>query len=79
MFLPLEQDICDMRIFTYGYNAEFMKAGGRSYTSILDFAKNLLYDMKFFIDDAAADLSIGKVSPRLSRTHWVIIADENGT
>lgn len=62
MFLPLEQDICNMRIFTYGYNAEVMKAGGRSSTSILDFAKNLLYDMRFFIDDAEADLRIGKVS-----------------
>lgn len=61
-FLPLEQDICNMRIFTYGYNAEFMKAGGRSSTSILDFAKNLLFDMKFFIDNTAIDLSIGKVS-----------------
>lgn len=61
-FLPLEQDICNMRIFTYGYNAEVMKAGGRSSTSILDFAKNLLYDMRFFIDDAEADLRIGKVS-----------------
>lgn len=62
MFLPLEQDICNMRIFTYGYNAEVMKAGGRSSTSILDFAKNLLYDMRFFIDDAAVDLNIGKAS-----------------
>lgn len=51
-----------MRIFTYGYNAEFMKAGGRSSTSILDFAKNLLYDMKFFIDNVATDLGIGRVS-----------------
>ncbi|KAK7710083.1 hypothetical protein SLS63_013049 [Diaporthe eres] len=57
----MEQDICDMRIFTYGYNAEFMKAGGRSSTSTLDFAKNLLYDMKFFIDNAATDLGIGKL------------------
>lgn len=61
MFLPLEQDICDMRIYTYGYNAEVMKAGARSTTSILDFAKNLLYDLRFFIDDAAADLNIGKL------------------
>lgn len=61
MFLPLEQDVCDTRIFTYGYNAEVMKAGSRSSTSILDFAKNLLYDMRFFIDDAAADFNIGKV------------------
>lgn len=62
MFLPMEQDICNMRIFTYGYNAEVMKAGGRSSTSILDFAKNLLYDMRFFIDDAAVDLNLGKAS-----------------
>lgn len=61
-FLPLEQDICDMRIFTYGYNAEVMKSSRRSTTTILDFAKNLLYDLRFFIDDAAADLKIGKVS-----------------
>jgi hypothetical protein len=51
-----------MRIFTYGYNAEVMKSSRRSTTTILDFAKNLLYDLRFFIDDAAADLKIGKVS-----------------
>jgi hypothetical protein len=62
MFLPVEQDICDTRIFTYGYNAEVMKANSRTTTSILDFAKNLLYDLRFFIDDAAADLNVGKVS-----------------
>lgn len=62
MFLPLERDICDMRIFTYGYNAEVLKSSGRSTTTILDFAKNLLYDLRFFIDDAATDLKISSVS-----------------
>lgn len=51
MFLPLEQDISNARIFTYGYSAEVMKASGRTSTSVLDFAKNLLYDLRFSMED----------------------------
>ncbi|KAH8653539.1 hypothetical protein BX600DRAFT_515806 [Xylariales sp. PMI_506] len=57
-FLPLEQDICQARIFTYGYMASVMKTSSRGSTSVLDFAKNLLYDLKFAMEDDAR-LNIG--------------------
>ncbi|KAK7710211.1 hypothetical protein SLS64_005795 [Diaporthe eres] len=71
-----------MRIFTYGYNAEFMKAGGRSSTSTLDFAKNLLYDLRFFIDDAAVDLNIGKasiLSSQVSSTGLMMVVEKDSS
>ncbi|KAG8531039.1 uncharacterized protein KY384_004396 [Bacidia gigantensis] len=60
-FLPLEPYICLGRIFTFGYNANFRAAGNVS-TSILDFAKDLLFDLKFAKDSQKEDLNIGKRS-----------------
>ncbi|KAI2466515.1 hypothetical protein F4781DRAFT_434287 [Annulohypoxylon bovei var. microspora] len=57
-FLPLEPDICLARILTFGYNANFRKAGSFS-TSILDFAKDLLFDLKYAKDDQKDDLKMG--------------------
>ncbi|KAK7950933.1 uncharacterized protein PG986_006661 [Apiospora aurea] len=45
-FLPLEPDICLSRILTFGYNAGFHKADNVS-TSVFDFAKELLFDLKY--------------------------------
>ncbi|KAI1391444.1 uncharacterized protein F4822DRAFT_427295 [Hypoxylon trugodes] len=59
-FLPLEADICQARILTFGYNAEFRMKGSVS-TSILDFAKDLLYDMKYARDYQNEGLNIGDV------------------
>ncbi|KAI1214673.1 uncharacterized protein F4807DRAFT_449259 [Annulohypoxylon truncatum] len=59
-FLPLESDICHARILTFGYNANFRKAGSVS-TSILDFAKELLFDLKYAKDDQGDDLDMGSV------------------
>lgn len=59
-FLPLEPYICLSRILTFGYNANFLAAGNIS-TSVLDFAKDLLFDLKFAKDDRKEDLNIGKV------------------
>ncbi|KAL8993620.1 MAG: hypothetical protein Q9169_006208 [Polycauliona sp. 2 TL-2023] len=57
-FLPLEPDISLARILTFGYNANFRASGSIS-TSVLDFAKDLLFDLKYTKDDEGADLSIG--------------------
>ncbi|KAK1718213.1 NACHT and WD domain protein [Colletotrichum lupini] len=59
-FLPLEPDICLARILTFGYNANFRKAGNIS-RSILDFAKDLLFDMRFSEDGQKNDLRMGDV------------------
>ncbi|KAI0814572.1 NACHT and WD domain protein [Xylaria sp. FL0064] len=59
-FLPLEPDLCLARILTFGYNANFLKSGNLS-TSILDFAKGLLFDLKYAKDDSKNDLNMGDV------------------
>ncbi|KAL8906667.1 MAG: hypothetical protein Q9171_006190, partial [Xanthocarpia ochracea] len=58
-FLPLEPYICLSRIFTFGYNANFRAAGNIS-TSVLDFAKDLLFDLKFAKNEQKEDLDVGK-------------------
>ncbi|KAL8940309.1 MAG: hypothetical protein Q9216_002864 [Gyalolechia sp. 2 TL-2023] len=58
-FLPLERYICLSRIFTFGYNANFRSARKVS-TSILDFAKDLLFDLKCAKGHEEEDLNIGK-------------------
>jgi hypothetical protein len=60
-FLPLEPDICLARILTFGYNATFHRAGNVG-TSVLDFAKGLLFDLKYAKDEQTEDLGIGNVS-----------------
>ncbi|KAL8720435.1 MAG: hypothetical protein Q9225_002693 [Loekoesia sp. 1 TL-2023] len=58
-FLPLEPYICLSRVFTFGYNANFQVAGNVS-TSVLDFAKDLLFDLKFAKNNQKEDLNVGK-------------------
>ncbi|KAI1322516.1 NACHT and WD domain protein [Xylariaceae sp. FL0255] len=59
-FLPLEPDLCLARILTFGYNANFLRSGNVS-TSILDFAKALLFDLKYAKDEAVNDLGMGNM------------------
>ncbi|KAK8002901.1 Cellobiose dehydrogenase [Apiospora arundinis] len=59
-FLPLEPDICLARILTFGYNANIRKSGQIS-TSVLDFAKDLLFDLKYGKDSQKEELNMGKV------------------
>ncbi|KFY91851.1 hypothetical protein V500_04438 [Pseudogymnoascus sp. VKM F-4518 (FW-2643)] len=64
-FLPFEQDINEARISTFGYNANFRPGSGKNKMSVLDFAKDLLYDLKYATDDSAPeteDLSMGEAS-----------------
>ncbi|RDW86698.1 NACHT and WD domain protein [Aspergillus mulundensis] len=57
-FLPLESDICRARILSFGYNANFLKSGNAS-TIVLDFAKELLFDLRFAKDEKNEDLEMG--------------------
>ena len=58
---PLEPDLCLARIMTFGYNAAFHKTG-RSTMLVLDFAKDLLFDLKYAKDQDKEELEVGKVS-----------------
>jgi hypothetical protein len=51
-FLPGEKDIDKLRILTFGYNANFRPGSGESKLSIIDFAKDLLFHLKFSQDDS---------------------------
>ncbi|KAI2467412.1 hypothetical protein F4781DRAFT_311348 [Annulohypoxylon bovei var. microspora] len=59
LWLPFEPDIAKARILTFGYNAAW-RGATRSIASITDFAKELLFEMRFSRDDDGADLDIGK-------------------
>ncbi|KAL8808980.1 MAG: hypothetical protein Q9200_003840 [Gallowayella weberi] len=57
-FLPLEMEVCQARILTFGYNANFRTSGNIS-TSVLDFAKDLLFDLKYAKDEQNRYLNMG--------------------
>ncbi|KAI2784618.1 hypothetical protein F4815DRAFT_453629 [Daldinia loculata] len=59
-FLPLDSDVCLARILTFGYNANFLKAGSIG-VSVLDFAKDLLFNLKYANDNQNEDLNLGNV------------------
>ena len=46
---------------TFGYNSSFFKANARSSATVLDFAKDLLYDLKYGKDEHREDLNMGNV------------------
>ncbi|KEY74437.1 hypothetical protein S7711_04475 [Stachybotrys chartarum IBT 7711] len=58
-FLTLEPDLRLARILTFGYNAMLRKAGHLS-TSTLDFAKALLFDLKYATDEQNQNLDMGR-------------------
>ncbi len=63
-FLPFEPEINEARILTFGYNANFRPGSGRNKMSVLDFAKDLLYDLKYSQDESVPeleDLRMGEV------------------
>ena len=64
-FLPFEPGIGEARILTLGYNARFRPGAGTNKMSILDFAKDFLWDLKYAKDETSAqleDLAIGEAS-----------------
>ncbi|OBT75830.1 hypothetical protein VF21_05527 [Pseudogymnoascus sp. 05NY08] len=58
-WLPTEPDIRTARILSFGYNAYFASQGPNSIAGIGDFAKQLLFDMKFGKDSLGEDLNVG--------------------
>lgn len=61
LWLPHELDIGNARIFTFGYNASFRPGTPRSISNISDFAKELLFEMSFGINEKGDDLGLGQV------------------
>ena len=60
-FLPFDRDVSQARILSFGYNASFQRRG-KGQVSISDFAKELLFDLKFATDENQDTLGIGSVS-----------------
>jgi hypothetical protein len=60
-WLPLEPGIQSARISSFGYNANFATAGPTPITNITDFARDLLYAMKFAKDPELEEANIGEV------------------
>ncbi|XDG07500.1 hypothetical protein ABKA04_007115 [Annulohypoxylon sp. FPYF3050] len=63
-FLPHEPDINEARILTFGYNADFRPGSNKNKMSVLDFAKDLLFDLKHAQDESVPeieDLGMGEV------------------
>ncbi|KAI0436723.1 hypothetical protein F4803DRAFT_207941 [Xylaria telfairii] len=67
LWLPFEPDIASARIFTFGYNAAW-RGATKSVSSITDFAKELLFEMRFGKDRSGQDLKLG-VNPIIFVVH----------
>ncbi|KAF2755764.1 hypothetical protein EJ05DRAFT_540420 [Pseudovirgaria hyperparasitica] len=61
-WLPQEPEICTARVLSFGYDADWRSTAGKTIFSITDFAKELLFSMKFAKhgDKALEDLGIGQ-------------------
>lgn len=71
-FLPLEPSVGSARISTFGYNANFRKSGSLD-TTVLDFAKALLSELKNAKDEQGREMNFGNVSQsRVDRT-WTTL------
>lgn len=58
LWLPFEPGISTARILTFGYDANW-RGASRSVSNISDFAKELLFEMRFAKGSAGEDLSLG--------------------
>ncbi|KAI8948085.1 hypothetical protein F4801DRAFT_592075 [Xylaria longipes] len=58
LWLPSETGIESARIFTFGYNADWRSAT-KSVSNITDFAKELLFEMRFGKDGSGEDVNLG--------------------
>lgn len=59
-WLPLEPEMSTARVLSFGYNAHFA-VPGKNILNISDFARELLFAMKFGTDEQTGDLDIGHV------------------
>ena len=60
-WLPLEPEICTARVLSFGYHAAAGLSSSKTGLNVTDFAKNLLYCMKYGKDGEQYELDIGKV------------------
>lgn len=60
-WLPLEDGISSARISSFGYDAQFKSQQQRGYLSISDFAKDLLYQMRYTPNDDSMPVPLGEV------------------
>ncbi|TGJ81428.1 hypothetical protein E0Z10_g7346 [Xylaria hypoxylon] len=58
LWLPLEPGIGNARIFTFGYDAAF-RGATKSVSNVTDFAKELLFEMRFGKDSSGEDFNLG--------------------
>ncbi|KAL8671569.1 MAG: hypothetical protein Q9168_003931 [Polycauliona sp. 1 TL-2023] len=59
-WLPLEPGFEQARILSFGYNAHFASAGRENMLDIADFAKDLLFGMKYGLNENSEALEVGK-------------------
>jgi len=60
-WLPLEPEIDKTRILSFGYNAYFKGPAPGNTLNISDFANELLYSMKYSVDENKSELGLGRV------------------
>ena len=62
-WLPYEADLASARILTFGYNAHFSSVsyGKQNILNISDFAKDLLFSLKFATGEGERKLDIGSI------------------
>lgn len=60
-WLPSEPEIGDGRVLSFGYDAGFVPSSPRSFKNISDFAKDLLFDLKYAKGANQQELDIGTV------------------
>ncbi|KAL9597144.1 MAG: hypothetical protein Q9179_004364 [Wetmoreana sp. 5 TL-2023] len=68
LWLPLETELKRARIFTFGYNANFRPGKAKSMASITDFAKELLFELRFAKTHEREMFGIGE-TPLIFVTH----------
>ncbi|KAL8697637.1 MAG: hypothetical protein Q9224_002209 [Gallowayella concinna] len=60
-WLPVEPGFEQARILSFGYNAHFASSGRENILNIADFAKDLLFGMKYGLNTESEELEVGKV------------------
>jgi hypothetical protein len=60
-FLPLEPDIYLARISTFGYDANIVHDSSNKSSTVLGFAKELLFELKYVQDENTEELDLGAV------------------
>lgn len=60
-WLPSEPGFEQARILSFGYNAHFASSGRENVLDIADFAKDLLFGMKYGLNEDSQGLEVGKV------------------